>query len=212
EHFRAPLAQLDHLAVAVQPQAGLAAAGRGAQLVAPDGLDLLPRVGRAFGQEAMQEKDVQEPHRVRGDADGREGIEVHRAHLYVLDPALAQRVQRPLARADDALRPDGAVELVLDLQEAGRELAVVAFAVADADRLVRRVGLGEHVVETARIALDAVVAHREPGLRFAQVAQAPPAQRPRVRQGERAGRELFQRVLAARDEARAHRGRGTEAA
>src|SRR5205814_1417157 len=82
--------------------------------------------------------------------------------------ALAQRVQRPLARADDALRPDGAVELVLDLQEARRELAVVAVAVADADRLVRRVGLGEHVVQASGVALDAVVAHRERILRFAQ--------------------------------------------
>src|SRR6266704_692156 len=36
EHLGAPLAQLDHVAVAVQPQAGLAAARRGAQLVAPD--------------------------------------------------------------------------------------------------------------------------------------------------------------------------------
>src|SRR5881396_3130979 len=132
------------------------------------------------------------------------------ARLDVLDPALAQRVQRALARVDDALRPDGAVELVLDLQEAGRELAVVAFAVADADRLVRRVGLGDHVVETGRVALDAVVAHRERVLRFGEVAQASHPEGGGVRQVERAGRELLQRVLAALDEARAYRGRGAE--
>ena len=65
----------------------------------------------------------------RGDADGGERIEVHRADLDVLHATLAQGVQRPLAREDDALRADGAVELILDLQQARGELAIlVAFA------------------------------------------------------------------------------------
>ena len=61
---------------------------------------------------------------------GTKGFEVQQPHLDVFDAALAQRVQRPLAGADDALGPDGAVELVLDLQQAGGELVVFAAGIA----------------------------------------------------------------------------------
>ena len=71
------------------------------------------------------------------DADREERVEIHQPHLDVLDAALAQRVQRPLARTDAPLGPDRAVELVFDLQHAVGELAVVV-AVADADRRVGR--------------------------------------------------------------------------
>ena len=60
------------------------------------------------------------------DADRDERVEVHEPHFDIFDAALAQRMQRPLARADHALGADGAVELVFDLQQAGAELAVVA--------------------------------------------------------------------------------------
>ena len=78
----------------------------------------------------MQEKDIEEAAGLRGDADRRERIEVHQAHLHVLDAALAQRAQRPLAGIDAALHADLAVELVLDLQQAGRELVVLPLLVS----------------------------------------------------------------------------------
>ena len=154
-------------------------------------------------------------HGARGDADRAEGIEVHQAHLDVLDAALAQRVQRALARPDHALRPDGAVELVLDLQQAGGELPIVV-AVADADRLVRRIGLGERLVQRRGVALQIVVAHRERGLRVALVAEPPHAQRRRVRQVERVLAQALELVRRGRRRSSstppAKRRRGTAAA
>ena len=137
----------------------------------------------------MQQEDVQEPNRFRRDADGAERVEVHGAHLDVLHAALAQCVQRPLARPDHALWADRAVELVLDLQQAGGELAIVV-AVADADRLVRGIGSRERVLERGRVAREIVVAHGERVLRVAQVAQAPHAQRRGTGQVQGAGRKL----------------------
>ena len=113
---------------------------------------------------------------VRVDADREERVDVDQAHFDVFDPALAQRVQRPLAGMDALLGPDRAVELVLDLQQAGGELVVVV-AVADADRLVRRVGLRERGIERRGVALQAVVAHRERSLGVALVAERSHAQR-----------------------------------
>src|SRR5256885_6494807 len=56
-------------------------------------------------KQAVEQTDVEEADRVRGDAAGREGIEVHSAHLDVLDSALAQRTQLRPACATVALRP-----------------------------------------------------------------------------------------------------------
>ena len=69
-------------------------------------------------EQAVQQEHVENAHGRRVDADREERVEVHQPHLDVLDPALAQCVQRPLARTDAALGPDGAVELVFDLQHA----------------------------------------------------------------------------------------------
>ena len=46
----------------------------------------------------MQQEDVEEAHGLRRDADRHERVEVHQPHLDVLDAALAQGVQRALAR------------------------------------------------------------------------------------------------------------------
>ena len=51
-----------------------------------------------------------------------------------LDAALAQGVQRALARLGHALGADGAVELVFDLQQAGAQLAVAAIGRLDQRR------------------------------------------------------------------------------
>ena len=141
---------------------------------------------------------------------GTNGIEVHAAHLHVLDAALAQRVQRALAAADHALGPDRAVELVLDLQQAGRELVVLAAEVAHADRLVRRIGSRQPILQRRGVALEAVVAHGERRLRIALVAQPPHAQRGRVRQVQRTAGDGLQAVIAPGDEARADGRRGAE--
>jgi hypothetical protein len=117
------------LAVARKHEARLASARRDAVLVARDRGDLGRRVGRALGEQAIKQEDVEEAAGRRGDADRRERVEVHEAHLDILDAALAQGVERTLAGADAPLRADLAVELVLDLQERGCELAVFAVAV-----------------------------------------------------------------------------------
>ena len=78
---------------------------------------------------------------------------------------------------DHALGPDRAVELVLDLQQAGGQLVVFAARVADADRLVRRVRLGQRLVQRRAVALEVVVAHRQRRLRVALVAEPAHAQR-----------------------------------
>ena len=196
---------------ALQPQAGLAPA-RGDALLVARRSRRAPAACRAGCRASRQCSRKMSSKRIvpRGDADRAEGIEVHQAHLDVLDAALAQRVQRPLAGRMHALGPDRAVELVLDLQQAGGELAVVV-AVADADLLVGRIGLGERVVERRAVALQAVVAHREraPARRSGSPA-APCAARWRAAGRTCPSPRRCELVLAALDEARAHRGRGAE--
>src|SRR5207302_8551528 len=209
EDLAAPSGQPTLLGVAVELQARLAAAQRDALLVAPHRGNLLRRVGRAVGEQAVQQEHVEQAAGRRPDADRAERIEVHQAYFDVLDAAAAQGVQRALARVDAAFGADAAVEFVLDLQQAGRELAVVV-VVADADLRVGRIGLGERLVERRRIALEVVIAHVQRGLRVALVAERPHAQRRRMRRVHGAGRELDQLVFAALDKARAHRGRGAE--
>ena len=65
----------------------------------------------------MQQEHVEQTHRGRGDADRVKGIEIHQPHLDVFDAAIAQGVQWPFTGLDHAFGPDGAVELVLDLQQ-----------------------------------------------------------------------------------------------
>ena len=139
------------------------------------------------------------------DADGVERAHVHAADLDVLDATLAQRAQRPLAGKDAPLRPDRAVELVLDLQQRRGELAVV-LAVEHADRLVGRIGLGERAVQRGRVAREAVEAHRQRRLGIALVPQAPHAQRGAVRRDQRPGFPGAELVRVVADEGAAHRG------
>ena len=171
--------------------------------VADDGSDFLRCVGRAFAQQAMQQEDVEKMHRPRGDADGAKGIEIHQTNLDVLDTAIAQRVQWPFTGPDHAFGPDGPVELVLDLQQAGGELAVVV-AVADANRFVSRIRFGERLLQLSRVAPEVVVAHRERGLHVALIAEPAHAQRGRVGQVKRVLAQPLELVRAAGDEARAH--------
>src|SRR5690242_3528715 len=108
-------------------------------LVACERSDFLRRVRRAVAEQAVQQEDVEKPDHGSSDAYGFERIEIHATHLDVLDAPLPQRVQRSLPRADDALGPDRAVELVFDLQQAGRELHILAARTYDAQRFVGRI-------------------------------------------------------------------------
>ena len=185
-------------------------------LVTRIGGDFLRRVVRAFAQQAMQEEHIEQPDRGCRDAHRLERVEVHQAHFHVLDAAFPQRMQRAFALPDHALGTDRAVELVFDLQQAGRELAVAVDAIpgdagfADADRLIGRVRARQRVLQRGAVAVEAVVADGKRALCVALVAQRPHAQRRGMRAVHGAGLEFLELVLPARNEGRAHRGRGPE--
>src|SRR4029079_19040537 len=84
-------------------------------------------------------------------------------------------------RADHALRADLAVELVLDLDQAGGELPVFPVRALDADLFIRRIRAHERLLDAAAVGFQAVAARGDRGLRVGLVAQAPHAQRGRVR-------------------------------
>ena len=129
-------------------------------LVASQGADFSHAVGLAVAAQAMQQEHIEKTDRLGRNADRFERVEVHAAHFDIFDPALAQRIQRTLSGPDHALWADAAVELVLDLQQAGAELVVIATRVADADRLIRRIRSGQRVLQRCGIAFQAVVADR----------------------------------------------------
>ena len=158
----------------------------------------------------MQQEQVEETHGFGVDAHVQEGVQVHQAHFHVLHATLAQCMQRALAGGDHALGTDGAVELVLDLQQAGVELVVVTAQIAQANRLVGRIGLGQRLVQRGSVAFQPVVAHRQRGLGIALVAQTAHAQRSGMGAVHGLAGQHFQLMLAPVDEAGAHRGRGAE--
>ena len=209
ENFACPLGERHFLAVPNKPQTRLASARGDGELVLGHGRELLRCIGRAVAEQAMQQEHVEEAHRVGGDPDRHERIEVHQPHLDILDAAVAQGMQRAFARPDHALGPDRAVELVLHLQQGRGELPVLA-VLADADRFIRRIRFRHRFFQRCPVAPEIVVAHRERRLRIALVPQTSHAQRRRVRQVERVATQALQWVIATGDEGRAHRGRGTE--
>ncbi len=101
------------------------------------------RIRRAVAKQTVQQKHIQKTHGLGGDTDGLKRVQVHQPHFHVLHAPLAQRMQRPLAGVDRALGADRAVELVLDLQQAGAQLAVAAILRTNADGLVAWIGNGE---------------------------------------------------------------------
>ena len=211
QQFQAPLGQRHALPLELQAQAGFAPACGGEVLVVRQFADFGGRVGWAVRQQTMQQKHIQKAQRARANADHLEGVQVHQPHFDVFHPALAQRVQGPLAGVNDAFGPDGAVKLVFDLQQRGGELVVVTAGVADAQCLVSGPGTGERVLQRGGVALQPVVAHGQRGLGVALVAQPPHAQAGAVRHVQRtAGAQRLQFVLAPFHKRRAHRWRGTK--
>ena len=210
QHLCSPVHQQHFRTVALQTQARLATTLGRQVLVVLECSDLVGRIRRAVAEQRMQQEQVQEAHGLGVDAHVEERVQVHQAHFHVLHAAFAQRMQRTLTGRDHALGTDGAVELVLDLQQAGVELVVVAPQIAQADRLIRAIGLGQCFVQGGCVALQTVVAHRQRGLGIALVAQAPHAQRGGVRAVHGAPREQLEFVLAAIDKAGTHGRRSAE--
>ena len=106
----------------------------------PSSSDLLGELDRrVVAQYAERRERFQEPQLVLVHADRVENGNVQRPHFDVLHAGSLQRPRRPFAALGDALRPDEAVVLVLDLQHVGVQLAVVAVDL-DADFFVFRVG------------------------------------------------------------------------
>src|SRR5207249_11301105 len=158
KHLRAPLGKRHVGPVFFETKSRLASARRDTLLVPRDSAQLLRCVRRTFPKQAVQQKDVEKAYGLLGDADGTEWVEIHEPDLDVLDAALSQGMQRTLSGTDDPLRPNRPVELVFDLQQTGRELPII-ITVADADRLVQGIRLGERILQRRGVALQAVVAH-----------------------------------------------------
>src|SRR5690606_33059869 len=129
----APTYELDRLAIATQLQAGFPAPLRDGVLVARQLGDLFRGVFRTVREQAVQQEYVEEVGGFDSEPDRAEGVEIETAHLDVLDAGTSQRAKRAFARADAALGPDRPVELVFDLQQAGRQLAVAAVLAPDAE-------------------------------------------------------------------------------
>jgi hypothetical protein len=91
------------LALALDPETGLATALSDLTLVAHQGGDFVRRVRRAVAEQAMQQKHIQKAHGLGGDADGLKRVQVHQPYFDVLHAALAQRMQRTLSGVDGAL-------------------------------------------------------------------------------------------------------------
>ena len=118
QQLLAPVLQRTQAAITLlQRQPGFATAlGHGVPVGGLGGRDLRA-VGRAVGQQAVQQEDVEEADGLGRDADGAEGIQVHQPHFDILHAPGSQRGQRPFLRTDGLLGTDGAVELVLDLKQ-----------------------------------------------------------------------------------------------
>ena len=180
--------------------------GCGKLLVVRHLADFFRAVGRAGGNQAMQQEGVEEAQGLRVDAHGLERVEVKQTHLHVLHPPLAQGVQRPFALVNGAFGADGAVKLVFDLQQRGGQLQVVTAGVDDAQCLVRGPRPGERVVQAGGVAVQAVVTDAQRRLCIALVTQAPHAQRRAVRHVQRPLGERLQCMLAPLHKRTAQRG------
>ena len=95
----------------------------------------------------MQQKDIEQTQGGRADAHRLKRVQVQQTHLHVLHTPFTQGMQWPLAGVDHPLGADGAVELVLDLQQAGGELLVLTLSVLNADGLIRRPGPRQRILQ-----------------------------------------------------------------
>ena len=82
--------------------------------------------GRAVGKQAIDQERLRETHRVLVDTHRIDDTEVERTYFDVFDASAPQRRRWPLARPGNALRADGTVVLIFDLQLVQAELLVFA--------------------------------------------------------------------------------------
>ncbi len=209
--FVGPLLQRDRLAVARQREPRLAAVHRHAAEVRVRFLVRVAVERRAFVECAREQERVDEARGLQRDAGRLERIDVEAAHFDVLDAARRERMQRPLARIRDALRPDRRVELVLDLQHVRVDLDPLAVAMR-ADRLVRRIRLAHGLRQRVEITGQRVVVDVQRGLgRRVRVAEIAHPQAGRVRPVQRIGVERIEFVrLAAQEPGVEHRRRAEQ--
>ena len=139
EQFARPIRHGNVAPLAVQLEFGFAAAPRDQQMIGIQRRLFAAADRLALAQQAQREKRLQEAQLVLIDADRIERAHVERAHFDVFHAGAMQRLGRPLAGARDALRADETVVLVLDLQDVGVELLILAVDL-DAELLVRRIG------------------------------------------------------------------------
>ena len=207
QHFGAPAGQRHFASGSLEQQAGLAPTRRRLVLVVLELGNFLWVVGRAVAEQAMQQEDIQKTHGRGVDAHRLERVEVHQAHFNIFNPALAQRMQGPLPGVNHPFRPDGAIELVFNLQQCGAKLVVIAAGVLGAHRFVGRVRPGQRVLERGTITVQTVVADRQRRLCITLVTQSPHAQRGAVRHVHGTAGERLQLMRTPRDKAGAHGGR-----
>ena len=126
DEFARPAEHGNGAPVALQREARLAAAPCDGDVIGVEHVLFRDVDGRRILHQAQRQEHLEEAQLVLVDAHRVEGAHVERAHLDVFDAGTAQRLGRPLAGARHALRPDEAVVLVLDLQDVGVELPVLA--------------------------------------------------------------------------------------
>ena len=154
---------------------------RGGDFVAVYGLALIVADGRALRQQAEKREHLDKLQLRLADARRHEHIHIQRAQFHILYTAAPQRRKRHFLLAGGALRAHRAVILVLNLQNAGVDLAVLA-ADLDAKAPVRRVLRRHRAPEACHITGQAVVvgADADAGLLVVLIADVAHAQRSRV--------------------------------
>ncbi len=171
---------------------------------------MFARDGVAFLQCAKQQEGVQEAAGGHADADRLERVDVHAAYFDVLHAARAQRLDRALGGADHALRADGGVVLVLDLQHVGAQLGPFAGGVLGAQFCVWLVGLVDGLGQRGHVAVQAVFVRAQARLGIVLVTQVAHAQAGRIGQVQGVLGQLFQLVRTAAQEAGGQYRRGAE--
>ena len=184
-----PVAQRHVAAVAPQAQTGPTPLPRHLRVVAVELRLLRGLDGSAAPQHAVGRESLEEPQLVLVHANRVEGPHVERPHLHVLDAAATQRLGRAFARKRDALRPDEAVVLVLDLQQVRVQLPVLAVHL-DPELLVLRAGRRDRVRQVADVMVQRIHGDLEPGLALVAVTEIAHSQRRRVG-GVNTGRSKF---------------------
>ena len=108
-------------------------------------------------------------------------------------------MERALSGPNAAFWPNGAVELVLDLQQAGRQLNEFPMLL-EAQGLIGTVGAGQRSLECLRIGCKTVVGHLKGSLSIALVPEAAHAEGGGMGQEQRVLAALFQLMGPALEE------------